>query len=140
MLPRKCKRNPCYEDGDCEEYLCNDIIHMFRAEYYEAFDIVATPVIGQDLTSRCKRLRNKCCFLYALGNDNEELEGLIKWYSMVSRKKMIWVPSFAHHLVALVRLCQCAKFCVASPTFPKIRGSPVKKVRLWHVQCVFARG
>ena len=37
-------------------------------------------------------------------------------------------PSSAHHLVTLVKLCQCAKFCVASSTFPKIRGSPVKKM------------
>ena len=35
---------------------------------------------------------------------------------------------FAYHLVTLVKLCQCAKFCVASSTFPKIRGSPVKKM------------
>ena len=34
---------------------------------------------------------------------------------------------FAHHLVTLVKLCQCAKFCVVSSTFLKIRGSPVKK-------------
>ena len=38
-------------------------------------------------------------------------------------------PSFKHHLVTLIKLCQCAKFCVARSTFPKIRGSPVTKCR-----------
>ena len=37
-------------------------------------------------------------------------------------------PCFAHHLAALVKQCQYTNFCVASLTFPKIRGSPVKKM------------
>ena len=39
------------------------------------------------------------------------------------------------HLVALVKLHQCAKLSVASLPFPEIRGALVKNViRLWHVQ------
>ena len=36
-------------------------------------------------------------------------------------------PFSTHHLLTLVKQCQCAKFCVAGSTFPKIIGSPVKK-------------
>ena len=79
------------------------------------------------------------CHLQPLENLGTH-EGVQIVCTSTERAPCIPPPSFAHYLVALVRQYQCTKFCVASSTFQKIRGSSVKKESASSTRRAYSHG